>query len=279
MSLNTRGQIRWVNCLPSRTTSRISSAPPWAARLRRTEHSFSVPTKGIALTCRASFQFRDCNLPTAAEAAGICLNLHLFREADQHKPLAAASRTKHLQMYCMRAPAARLRRYGRRRFAHAWQRPWSAIFPNTVRSPRTASIQPRSLFTTNTSRHYGTGTFSASSNSHERSDQFTMRLDHKITNTQHFAPTTTSTMKRLQRFSNFQAAGDHFRVSALSSPRATNKWNLSSHLDFGLYRGQRIPLQLLPGRAAKLNHPVSTLASVQDACGSAIPAAIVSLIQ
>lgn len=149
---------------------------------------------------------------------------------------------------------------------------YNQVFPNN-RIP-TACFDPTALaLYSQYVAPGGAGQLYPIANNNERSDQFTIRLDHKITGSQQFsAYYYFNDDSTTDAFSNFQAAGATVPgFGGLFKTRnqqvnLTHTWTLGStsvnELRFNFYReGQ-----------GDLNHPVNILSSVHDACGSAVPA-------
>ena len=102
----------------------------------------------------------------------------------------------------------------------------------------------------------------------ERQDQFTIRLDQKITSSQQFSAyyyfeddTTTDP------FSTFQAAGANLpNFGALFKTR-TQQWNLSHTWTLGANAVNEFRFNYFREGQGNLNHPLNILPSVHDACG------------
>jgi hypothetical protein len=119
-----------------------------------------------------------------------------------------------------------------------------------------------------------TGALSLTPPKAEYVNQFTVRFDQKLTNTQqlsvyYYFQNDSTTVP----FSNFQAAGANLPgFSALTSTRG-QQWNISHTWTLGSTAVNEARFSYFREGQGNLNHPVNTLASISDACGSAVPAA------
>jgi len=102
----------------------------------------------------------------------------------------------------------------------------------------------------------------------QRTDQFTLRLDHKITNSQQFSAyyyfedDNTS-----DPFSTFQAAGANVPGFGALFKTRTQQWNLSHTWTIGSDSVNEFHFDYFREGQGNLNHPLNILASVHDSCG------------
>jgi hypothetical protein len=119
---------------------------------------------------------------------------------------------------------------------------------------------------------YGTGQVSFVPNQDEYVNQFTIRFDQKVTNNQqltiyYYFNNDNNTVP----FSNFQAAGANLPgFPALSTTRG-QQWNISHTWTLSSTSVNEFRFNYFREGQANLNHPVNTLTSIHDACGSAVP--------
>ncbi|MFZ0735521.1 MAG: TonB-dependent receptor [Candidatus Acidiferrales bacterium] len=119
---------------------------------------------------------------------------------------------------------------------------------------------------------FGTGTISLVPNETEYANQFTVRFDHKLTDTQqlsvyYYFNNDSDTVP----FSTFQAAGaDLPGYPALTTTRG-QQWNIAHTWTLGTSAVNEFRFTYFREGQKNLNHPTNTLPSVQDSCGSAIP--------
>jgi Carboxypeptidase regulatory-like domain len=106
-------------------------------------------------------------------------------------------------------------------------------------------------------------------NQNQRTDQFTIRLDHKINNTQQFsAYYYFEDDKTTDPFSTFQAAGATVPGFGALFKTRTQQWNLSHTWTLGANAVNEFRFNYFREGQGDLNHPLNILASVHDACGS-----------
>jgi hypothetical protein len=119
----------------------------------------------------------------------------------------------------------------------------------------------------------GTGVFSAVPNETEYENQSTIRFDQKLSATQqlsfyYYFNNDSDTVP----FSTFQAAGANLPGNpALTTTRA-QQWNVSHTWTIGASAVNEFHFNYFREGQANLDHPLNTLSSIQDACGSAVSA-------
>ncbi|MGA7853564.1 MAG: carboxypeptidase regulatory-like domain-containing protein [Candidatus Acidiferrales bacterium] len=119
-----------------------------------------------------------------------------------------------------------------------------------------------------------TGALTVTPGQAEYVNQFTVRFDQKLTNTQqlsvyYYFNNDSNTVP----FSNFQAAGANLPgFPALTSTRG-QQWNISHTWTLGSSAVNEFHFNYFREGQKELNHPLNVLPSVHDACGTAIPAA------
>ena len=102
----------------------------------------------------------------------------------------------------------------------------------------------------------------------ERTDQFTVRVDHKISNSQQFsAYYYFEDDKRTDPFSTFQAAGATVPGFGALFKTRTQQWNLSHTWTLGSNAVNEFRFNYFREGQGNLNHPLNILPSVHDACG------------
>lgn len=150
---------------------------------------------------------------------------------------------------------------------------YSAIFPNNLIPTQCFDPTAVALYN-NYVAPFGTGTIFPISNNHERSDQFTIRLDHKITSTQQFSAYYYFNDDGLTNaYSNFQAAGSTVPDFGALTATRNQQINLSHTWTLGSSAVNEFRFNYYREGQEKLNHPVNILASVHEACGSGVPPA------
>ena len=106
-------------------------------------------------------------------------------------------------------------------------------------------------------------------NQHERTDQFTIRLDHKISNFQQFtAYYFFEDDDRLDPFSNFQAAGANVPGFGAIFKTRSQQWNLSHTWTLGSNAVNEFRFNYFREGQGNLNHPANILPTVHDSCGA-----------
>jgi outer membrane receptor protein involved in Fe transport len=119
----------------------------------------------------------------------------------------------------------------------------------------------------------GTGQVTLVPNQRETSNQFTVRFDHNFSATQHFsAYYYFNDDDTNEPFSFFQAAGANVPGFGGIFKTRVQQWNISHTSTIGSSAVNEFRFNYFREGQGNLNHPVNTLASVHDACGSAIPA-------
>ena len=116
---------------------------------------------------------------------------------------------------------------------------------------------------------FGTGQISTGPNRNERGDQFTIRLDHKITSSQQFsAYYYFNDDDRTDPFSTFQLEQPGGLLPGFPVVFATRvqQWNLSHTWTIGSTEVNEFRFSYFREGQKKLDHPVNSLNSVQDSC-------------
>jgi outer membrane receptor protein involved in Fe transport len=120
----------------------------------------------------------------------------------------------------------------------------------------------------------GTGLITDSPDKHLRDDQFTVRFDHNFSATQHFsAYYYFDDVDRTDPFSNFQAAGANIPGFGGLFKTRVQQWNISHTSTIGSTAVNEFRFNYFREGQGSLNHPVSTLPSLHNACGTFIDAA------
>jgi len=151
--------------------------------------------------------------------------------------------------------------------------PYDSIFPNE-QVPK-ACFDPTALaLYQNYVAPVGTGTLSYAPDKKDREDQFTLRFDHNFTTTQHFsAYYYFDDDDRADPFSDFQASGANVpKFGALFKTRI-QQLNVSETSTIGSTAVNELRFNYFREGQGNLNHPLSLLPSLHDACGSAVQAA------
>ncbi|MBZ5696248.1 MAG: carboxypeptidase regulatory-like domain-containing protein [Acidobacteriia bacterium] len=105
----------------------------------------------------------------------------------------------------------------------------------------------------------------------DRRDQFTIRFDHKITNSQQFsAYFYFEDDDRTDPFSTFQGAGANVPGFGALFKTRTQQWNLSHTWTIGSDSVNEFRFNYFREGQGNLNHPLNILPSVHDSCGSAL---------
>ena len=105
-------------------------------------------------------------------------------------------------------------------------------------------------------------------NQHERTDQFTIRVDHKISNSQQFtAYYYFEDDGTTDPFSTFQAAGANVPGFGAIFKTRTQQWNLGHTWTLGSNAVNEFRFNYFREGQRNLNHPVNILPSVHDSCG------------
>jgi hypothetical protein len=105
----------------------------------------------------------------------------------------------------------------------------------------------------------------------ERQDQFTIRLDHKISNSQQFtAYYYFEDDNSTDPFSTFQAAGANVPGFGANFKTRTQQWNLGHTWTLGANAVNEFRFNYFREGQGHLDHPVNILASVHDSCGPSL---------
>jgi outer membrane receptor protein involved in Fe transport len=150
---------------------------------------------------------------------------------------------------------------------------YAAIFPNSVIP--TACFDRTSLALYNKYvQPLGTGVVTFAPNRADREDQTTIRFDHSISTSQRFsAYYYFDDDHRTDPFSNFQAAGANVPGFGALFKTRVQQWNVSHTWTLGSSAVNEFRFSYFREAQGNLNHPLSTLNSVHDSCGSAVSAA------
>jgi Carboxypeptidase regulatory-like domain len=202
-------------------------------------------------------------LPTTGEAAGNFSGPFLGSLTDQ-----AFAQTLENRTGC----AAALTPGGQTALSSAaggnTPQPFATIFANS-RIP-TQCFDPTALAVYNQYvAPFGTGQISTGPNRHERGDQFTIRLDHKITSSQQFsAYYYFNDDDRTDPFSTFQLEQPGGLLPGFPVVFATRvqQVNLSHTWTIGSTEVNELRFNYFREGQKKLDHPVNSLNSVQDSC-------------
>ncbi|MGA9998576.1 MAG: carboxypeptidase regulatory-like domain-containing protein [Candidatus Acidiferrales bacterium] len=116
---------------------------------------------------------------------------------------------------------------------------------------------------------FGTGQVSTGPNRHERGDQFTVRFDHKLTSSQQLSVYYYfDDNDRTDPFSTFQLEQPGGLLPGFPAVFATRvqQWNVSHTWTIGSTEVNEFRFNYFREGQKKLDHPVNSLASVQDSC-------------
>jgi hypothetical protein len=150
--------------------------------------------------------------------------------------------------------------------------PFANIFPNNL--VPTQCFDPTALALYNKYvAPFGTGVFSAVPNEAEYENQATARFDQKLSASQqlsvyYYFNNDSDTVP----FSTFQAAGANLPGFPALSTTRSQQWNVSHTWTIGTSAVNEIRFNYYREGQGNLDHPLSTLPSVQDSCGAAVPA-------
>jgi len=150
---------------------------------------------------------------------------------------------------------------------------YAAIFPNSVIP--TACFDPTAQALYNKYvQPLGTGVVTFAPNRADREDQTTIRFDHSISASQRFSVYYYfDDDHRADPFSNFQAAGANVPGFGALFKTRVQQWNVSHNWTIGSSAVNEFRFSYFREAQGNLNHPLSTLNSVHDSCGAAVPAA------
>jgi hypothetical protein len=150
--------------------------------------------------------------------------------------------------------------------------PWGSIFKGNIIPTQCFDPTALALYK-NYVAPSGTGTIFPIVNNNEGSNQFTIRFDHKITPAQQFSAYYYFNDDSLTNaFSNFQEAGANIGGFPVLTKTRNQQVNLSHTWTIGSTAVNEFRFNYYREGQGDLNHPVNTLASVQDACGTLVPA-------
>ena len=151
--------------------------------------------------------------------------------------------------------------------------PYDSIFPNGI--VPTACFDPTALaLYQNYVAPVGTGVLSYAPDRKDREDQFTLRLDHNFSTTQHFtAYYYFDDDDRTDPFSNFQAAGANVPGFGGLFKTRVQQLNVSETSTIGSTAVNELRFNYFREGQGNLNHPLNILPSLHDACGSLVAAA------
>ena len=150
------------------------------------------------------------------------------------------------------------------------------IFPNNTIPIECFDPTAYALYQNYVAPH-GAGSISTVPVQDERTDQFTIRFDHKITSTQQFsAYYYFDDDDRVDPFSTFQAAGANVPGFGAIFKTRTQQWNLGHTWTIGSSAVNEFRFNYFREGQKNLDHPVNLLTGpdgLHDACGSHVPAA------
>ncbi len=156
--------------------------------------------------------------------------------------------------------------------------PYASIFPNNQVPTQCFDPTANALYNNYVAPYQSavnpnTGALSVTPGLSQYVNQFTIRFDQKLTNTQqlsvyYYFQNDSETVP----FSNFQAAGANLPgFPALTSTRG-QQWNISHTWTLGSTAVNEARFSYFREGQGNLNHPINTLPTVQDSCGAAVPA-------
>ena len=150
---------------------------------------------------------------------------------------------------------------------------YSSIFPNN-KIP-TACFDPTAMaLYKNYVAPYGTGEVTLVPDQRDTSNQFTVRFDHNFSATQHFsAYYYFNDDDNPVPFSNFQAAGANVPGFGAVTKTRVQQWNIAHTSTIGSTAVNEFRFNYFREGQGNLNHPINTLPSLHDACGTYVPAA------
>ena len=155
--------------------------------------------------------------------------------------------------------------------------PYNSIFPNGIIN--TACFDPTAYaLYQNYVAPVGTGTVSYAPDLKDREDQFTLRLDHNFSTTQHFtAYYYFDDNDQVMPFSNFQAAGSNVPGFGAIFKTRVQQLNVSETSTIGSTAVNELRFNYFREGQGNLDHPVYILpgggptGGLHDACGSLVP--------
>ena len=150
---------------------------------------------------------------------------------------------------------------------------YSNIFPNN--QIPTACFDPTAVaLYKNYVAPVGTGQVTLVPDQRQTTNQFTVHFDHNFSATQHFSAYYYFNDDDINEpFSFFQAAGANVPGFGGIFKTRVQQWNISHTSTIGSTAVNEFRFNYFREGQGNLNHPVNTLPSLHDACGSFIPAA------
>ncbi len=150
---------------------------------------------------------------------------------------------------------------------------YDSIFPNGV--VPTACFDPTAVaLYQNYVAPAGTGVVTYAPDRKDREDQFTLRFDHNFSTTQHFtAYYYFDDDNRTDPFSNFQAAGANLPGFGGLFKTRVQQINTSQTSTIGSTAVNELRFNYFREGQGSLNHPVSAVTNLHDACGTLVTAA------
>jgi outer membrane receptor protein involved in Fe transport len=150
---------------------------------------------------------------------------------------------------------------------------YSAIFPNNQIPTQCFDATSTALYK-NYVQPVGSGQVSYAPNLIDGSNQFTMRVDHTFSASEHFsAYYYFNDDAATQPFSNFQAAGANVPGFGAIFKTRVQQWNISQTSTIGSNAVNEFRFNYFREGQKNLDHPVNILPSLHDACGSYVAAA------
>jgi Carboxypeptidase regulatory-like domain len=148
---------------------------------------------------------------------------------------------------------------------------YSAIFPGGVVPIQ--CFDPTALAVYNKYvAPFGTGSLTTIPSRPDYVNQFTARLDHKLTATQQLSIYYFFNQESItEPFANFQGAGTNLPGFAGDTSTRAQQWNITHTWTVGATAVNEFHFGYFREGQGSFNHPVNTLNSVQDSCGSAVP--------
>ena len=147
---------------------------------------------------------------------------------------------------------------------------YATLFPNNVIPTQCFDPTAAALYNKYIAP-LGTGSFSAVPASTASNNQFTVRFDHKITGSQQFsAYYYFENDANTQPISSFQGAGGNIPGFGALFGTRVQQWNLSHTWTLSSSAVNEFRFNYFREGQQTNNHPVHTLASVQDSCGAAV---------